>query len=159
MRLVKILIPLVFLTGCHGWAPLWSQANPETSVEFDPLSHTVRFYSNDGRSLKLEGLSLEKKADGSIVVVVKNMECAERSVENRQANVGQLLASAQVQAQINGMVSAIMGPLGVAMQQGAIHPATSASFDPKTGTVSFTQQPVPLVPPYTPPATSQPVQP
>lgn len=145
IALGMLVLPL--LIGCHGFAPLWSQANPETSLEIDPIRHRVLFYSNDGRALKANNLKFEKRADGTLVFSCDTLDCSERSVENRMANVAQMEASAlvtrEIMAPVNHLVDGVLALAG----RGS---SSSLSVNPLTGDISGTRTTEPAVLPPAP---------
>ena len=84
------------LPGCGpGTAPLWSQTNPETSIAMNPLTKTVKFYSNDGKTFSAE-LIAAKWGDNSIEL--RGLDVKDRSVENRQVNVQQMAMANEITA-------------------------------------------------------------
>lgn len=101
MYRVRFLAVLALMAGCggRGWAPVWSQASPETSFEaaYDPMSATYRFqyYDSMGRSLTADELSAEC-SDGKKSFKAKGLKTSERSVENRLANVQQMDAGTRM---------------------------------------------------------------
>jgi hypothetical protein len=77
----------------------WNEtANPQTLVEADPINRKFTVFSNDGRSVKAKKLGYKNK-DGA-EFTADNLEVAERSVENRNANVQQLQTAGVAQANI-----------------------------------------------------------
>lgn len=84
------VVPFILLggLGCsQGVAPLWSQANPCTSIKINPITKTVSIYSNDGKTFTAERIYARW---GENEIEVTNLGVEDRSVENREANVAQM---------------------------------------------------------------------
>lgn len=90
--IVSFLLPAV--AGCsRGHAALWSQANPQTSFSFNPLTKTVTLFSNDGKGVTVDQITATW---GENSFEVHGLVVTDRSVENRQANVQQLQVVDQI---------------------------------------------------------------
>lgn len=139
------LVP-VLLTGCpQGTAPMNSVANPQTLVRIRPMENEVDVFSNDGRSVRADEIKFKD-------FYAKNLAITERSVENRDANSGQIGASMPYLLAQQETLNRLIATAGGVLRQGAVAPETSFGFNPATGQGTFTRGATPIVPPepYTP---------
>jgi len=111
-----LVIVVVALCGACGMgtAPIWSQANPETRMEFDPISRKFVFYSNDGRGLTAD--RLEAKSSGGAEFNADGLVITERSVENRIGNVEQMKIGVEMTKAVVDGIPAIVQAAGVAVK-------------------------------------------
>ena len=86
---LSALFVLLALPGCgRGHAPLWSQANPQTEVAFNPITRTLTLFNNKDVNLTVEEFSGET-AEGA-KWVVRGLTIVDQSSPVRLANVQQL---------------------------------------------------------------------
>lgn len=93
-----VCLALASVVGCgFGTAPVWSTANPTKEVEigYDPLSGTYRakYRDNAGGWMKAKEM-LAKTGDKEFHA--KGLELGDESVKNRDANVDQMKAGAEM---------------------------------------------------------------
>lgn len=101
--LAAILLFLGFtLPGCsfqEGTGGIWDKSEPQTKFEISPVSKKMRYFSNEGRSAKVELAEIEKKENGW-KFKVEGLVLNEKNVEIRGADkevlAGQWTGSAQL---------------------------------------------------------------
>lgn len=127
--LLAVVLVGLACVGCgRGAVPLWSQANPQTSISINPITRTISCFSNDGKTLSAE--RIYAKWDGHSIEVV-NLRIEDRSVENRTANVQQLdMAGRVTQTAVREIFAGVASWLreGIAPLRGA-----SAEIDTPIG--------------------------
>lgn len=89
MKKFLCLLPCLSFFSCsQGHAPLWSQANPQTTIRLNPLTKTIDVFNSKDVSISIESFSGKTK-DGS-TWELKNLALTDSSSSVRQANVAQL---------------------------------------------------------------------
>lgn len=133
--------------GSHDWH---ETANPQTQVTITPnmLAGTVTldFFSNDGRAMTADRLFFKKDA---MEFEATNLSITERSVENREANVGQITAiGATMEKALNGFANIAGQFIGIAAVMGHRSGSSGAPLSDLQGIIdaarSLQVQPKPL---------------
>lgn len=85
--------------GCRGATIGGLTANPqhEFSAKFNPVTRQLEldYFSNDGQELHIKNVKLVKGADGQGEFGAESIEVTDKSVENRVANVQQMMQDTQ----------------------------------------------------------------
>jgi len=86
---------LMIVCGCagRGWAPLWSQASPETMITVNPLQKTITLYNSKDVSVEM-GKFAGKYNDAEWSV--EGLKFLDTASAVREANVQQMAAAAEL---------------------------------------------------------------
>lgn len=108
---IKLLSALVLAAclcaGCqHGVAPLFSQAAPETYVEFDPITKRMILHNSKDTTLKIKKALAKKTSDGGYEMELNDVDLIDNASNPRLANVQQL-------AQVKSITRELSYPLAV----------------------------------------------
>lgn len=79
--------------GGKGWAPLWSQASPETYIETDPARGVLKYYDSTGKEFAAD--ELDAQFNGARLSA-KGIKTKDHSVDNREANVNQMAQANEI---------------------------------------------------------------
>lgn len=80
---------LVLFSGCtQGQSPLWSQANPQTTIRLNPFTKTIDVFNSKDVSITIESFAGKTKDGASWEL--KNLQLIDSASTVRQANVAQL---------------------------------------------------------------------
>lgn len=112
VRVIKVSLLSVVVSACLLWtcftcgcrvgeSGLLTQANPTTRFKFRPLKGEFEYFDNSGDTLSAK--ELNATVDGASLTA-KDIEIGDRSVENREANVGQMQQANQIVSSIGQTV-------------------------------------------------------
>lgn len=91
----KFFFCLILLTGCsEGVQPLWSQAKPETIINFNPVSKTVHLHNSKDVNIKIK--KIQVKTEKGTEALVEDLEIQDSASTVRTANVEQLKAATEL---------------------------------------------------------------
>jgi len=132
-----LLVGICWIAGCGGpgWAPAWSQANPETRVEVDPIHRRILLYNSKDTTVELDEFS--GQTDDGKQWVVKGLSITDNASGPRMANVAQLEQVGIITREAMAPLSQFLGLVATRMQipaQPQMPPEIPQPIEPQTAT-------------------------